>query len=114
MTTTLEKTGYCPSHKSYEMHGYHKYDLDLWKRLLVGREEPTDVELKAELGRQIVSGLPLEFISNNHGRFVAVNFARKILTVCDTLETLNKEIVRKDVKENYYIARIGYTTIAQI
>jgi ParB family chromosome partitioning protein len=78
------------------------------------RKRPDIVVTKADLGRQIVSNLPFEFLSKNHGRFVAVTFTRKILAVCDTLEALNRKIAEKDMKENYYIARIGYATIAQI
>ena len=112
MALLLEK-GYCP-YRSYETQIYNKYDRVLWKCFMGEWEEPSAVELKADLGRQIVSNLPFEFLSKNHGRFVAVTFTRKILAVCDTLEALNRKIAEKDMKENYYIARIGYATIAQI
>jgi len=113
MAVVLEKTSYCPSHKFLGMQGYHKYDLDFWKCLSEGAE-PNIIELKADLGRQIVSDLPFEFKVKNHGQFVAVTFTGKILTVCDTLKALNEEIAKKELKENYYIGRIGYSTIAQI
>ena len=92
---------------------YGKYDLSLW-RLNSGNEEPNIVELRAALGKQIISELPAKFSSKNTGRFVAVTFTRKILAVCDTLEDLNKQIAKKKLRENYYIERIGYSTITQI
>lgn len=114
MAVILKKRSYCPSHKFPEMRGYHKYDLDFWKCLSSEGAEPNIIELKADLGRQIVSNLPFEFKVKNHGQFIAVTFTGKILTVCDTLKALNEEIAKKELKENYYIGRIGYRTIAQI
>jgi len=96
------------------MSSYGKYDLNLRRSLLVDYEEPSAVELRATFGRQIVSKLPTEFRSENNGRFIAITFTGKVLAVCDTLESLNKEIAKKTLKENYYIERIGYSTIAQI
>ena len=66
------------------------------------------------VGMYIVSNLSLEFKVKNYGQFVAVTFTGEILTVCDTLKALNEKIAKKGLKENYYIARIGYRTIAQI
>jgi len=91
-----------------------KYDVYLRKSLLVNYDVPSDVELRAALGREIVSKLPTHFRSENNGRFIAVTFTGKVLAVCDTLESLNKEIEKKNLKENYYIERIGYRTITQI
>lgn len=114
MALTLEKTSYCPSYRFHGHKIYHKYNPRLWKCLPDVSAEPTVVELKAELGRKIVANLPFDFKSRNHGRFVAVTFSGKTLTVCNTLETLNKEISKMKMNENYYIARIGYNTIAQL
>lgn len=115
MPLLLEKVSYCPSYRSYETRRlYHRFDPHLWKCLPELSEEPSTVELKADLGRYIVANLSSVFKSKNHGRFVAVTFSGKILTVCNTLETLNNEIAKKKMKENYYIARIGYNTIAQL
>jgi len=114
MTPILEKVGYCPSHRFYGILDYHKYAPNLWKCLVTESEGLDAVKLRANLGRQVVSNLPFEFISENHGRFVAVTFTGKILTVCDTLTALSKEIAKLDMTENYYVARIGYRTIAQI
>jgi hypothetical protein len=81
---------------------------------LVDIEEPNAVELRAALGRQIVSNLSTQFKKQNNGRFVAVTYVGKFLAVCNTLESLNKEIAKKNLKENYYIERLGHSTIAQI
>ena len=91
-----------------------KYDFSLRRPLLADIEEPSAVELRASLGRQIVSKLPLQFRLENDGRFIAVTFTGKVLTVCDTLEALNKEIAEMHLKENYYIERFGHRIIAQI
>jgi hypothetical protein len=77
-------------------------------------EAPNDVEMRANLGRQIVSNLPVHFRSKNEGRFIAVTYTSKILAVCNNLEALNKEIAGMHLKENYYIERLGHSTIAQI
>ena len=114
MHLILEKVGYCSSNRFYGILGYRKYDPDLRKCLVTETEDLDAVELRANLGRQIVSNLAFKFVLENRGRFVAVTFTGKTLAVCDTLVALNKEIAKKDLKENYYIARIGYSTIAQI
>ena len=93
---------------------YGKYDLSSWRLNLIGYEEPNIVELRASLGKQIISELPVKFRLQNKGRFVAITFSRKVLAVCDTLEDLNKAIAKMTLKENYYIERIGYSTITQI
>ena len=92
---------------------YSKYEISSW-RLNWGYEEPNIVELRASLGRQIISELPAKFTLNNKGRFIAVTFSRKILAVCDTLEDLNLQIAKKKLKENYYIERLGHDAITQI
>jgi hypothetical protein len=84
------------------------------RSLLVDSEEPNAVELRAILGRQMVSKLPTRFSAENKNRFVAVTYTGKVLAVCNTLEALNKEIAGKHLKENYYIERLGHSTIAQI
>ncbi|MCJ7423691.1 hypothetical protein MUP01_05420 [Candidatus Bathyarchaeota archaeon] len=91
-----------------------KYDFGFRRSLLEDTDELSAVDLRAILGRQIVSGLPTPFRIRNNGRFIAVTFTGKILAVCDTLESLNEEIARKNLKENYYIERLGHSTIAQI
>jgi hypothetical protein len=93
---------------------YGKYDLSSWRLNSAGYEEPNIIELRAALGRQIISELPAKFRSENKGRFVAITFTRKVLAICETLEDLNKEIAKKKLRENYYIERIGYTSITQI
>lgn len=91
-----------------------KYDFGLWRSSLKNIEELNDVDLRAILGRQIVSKLRNRFRIQNNGRFIAVTYTNKVLAVCDTLEALNKEIAGKNLKENYYIERLGYSAIAQI
>jgi hypothetical protein len=91
-----------------------KYDSYMRKSLLINYDVPSAIELRATLGRQIVSKLPAHFRSENNGRFIAVTFTGEVLAVCNTLESLNKEIAKKNPKENYYIERIGYRTITQI
>jgi len=116
-TIILEKKGHCPCFGFYGgkiLSSYAKYDLSLRRTILIDYEEPTDVELRATLGKQIVSNLPTRFKKENNGRFIAVTFTNKVLAVCDSLESLNKEIAKKNLKENYYIERLGYSAIAQI
>jgi len=114
MALILEKRSHCSFGEERISPFCSKYDLDLWKSLLVDYEELSVVELKANMGRQIVSKLPVRFRKENRGRFIAVTFTGKVLVVSDTLEALNKEIAKKNMKENYYIERIGYESIAQI
>ena len=105
---------YCPLYRSLATPIDHRYPIDVWSLQRVESEELDVVELKANLGREIVSALPDHFKKRNHGRFVAVTFTAKILAVSDTLLDLNEELSKKRLKENYYIERIGYSTITQI
>ena len=77
-------------------------------------EQPSDVQLRANLGRQIISRLPTSYKIRNKGRFVAVTFRGRIISLSDTLEALNQNVAKKGLKENYYIARLGFDEIAQI
>ena len=111
----LESWHHCPCFGFYEKKLVSdKYDFGLWRSSLKDIEELNDVDLRAILGRQIVSKLPNRFRIENNGRFIAVTYTNKVLAVCDTLEALNKEIAGKNLKENYYIERIGHSAIAQI
>ena len=113
--STLETKGHCSYSGFYERKLVSdKYDFGLRKSLSEDLEEPSAVDLRAILGRQIVSKLPTRFRSENNGRFIAVTYTGKVLAICDTLESLNKEIAKKNLKENYYIERLGHSTIAQI
>jgi len=96
---------------------YSIYDSYMRKSPLVSFEKPSIVQLRASLGKGIVANLPAAFKKKNEGRFVAVTFSGSIIAVCDTLEALNKEIVKKKLRENrenYYIERIGYPVVTQI
>lgn len=91
-----------------------KYDFGFRTSLQQNIEELNDVDLRAILGKQIISKMPTLFKIRNKGRFVAVTFTGKVLAVCATLEALNKEIAGKHIKENYYIERLGYDSITQL
>jgi hypothetical protein len=91
-----------------------KYDFGFWKSQLVNFEEPNAVELRSTLGREIVSNLPRSFKKENNGRFVAVTYTSKVLAVCDSLDALHTKLAKINPNENYYIARLGYSTVAQI
>jgi len=111
----MAQTGYCSFLRSSEWTPcYGKYDFNLRRSLLADFEEPDIVELRAVMGRQIISALSARLKSDNNGRFIAVTFTRRVLAICDTLEALNREIAGMHLKENYYIERFGYSTIAQI
>lgn len=109
-------------HCSYLMHSKitftptpvcNRYDL-YSRKPFMDRYGVSSVELRANLGRQIVSELPAKFRIENNGRFIAVAYTGKVLAVRNTLEALNKEIAEKHLKENYYIERLGHSTITQI
>jgi hypothetical protein len=91
-----------------------KYDTSLWRSFSTGLDELSITELRASLGKQIVSELPEDVKAKNQGRYIAVTFSRKVLAICDNMYSLNLELAKKAPKENYYIARIGHRTIAQI
>lgn len=100
------------------MHGYgfllNRYGFKLLETLATETVEPNTPESRAKLGRQIVSDLPTKFKLQNKGKFIAITYTGKILAVCKTLESLNKEIIKKGPKENYYIERLGYDAITQL
>jgi hypothetical protein len=111
----LETTGHCSHFGFCERRLFaSKYDIGFCKPQLVSFEEPSAVELRASLGREIVASLPRLFREKNNGQFVAVTYTGKVLTVCSNLEELNKKIAEMHLHENYYIERLGYATIAQI
>lgn len=113
--TTLEKEGRCACFGLYGRKLLSsKYDLSLRRSVLADYEELNAVELRAIFGRQIVSNLSASFRKENNGRFIALTYTGKVLAVCNTLEALNKEIAEMHLKENYYIERLGFSTIAQI
>jgi len=112
---TLEPTGHCSSSEFYERKRvWDKYACGLRRSLSKEIEELSAVDLRAILGRQIVSKLSTQYRLENNGRFIAVTYTSKVLAVCNTLESLNKEIAGMHLKENYYIERLGHNTIAQI
>lgn len=92
---------------------FSKYEIGSWK-FNSAPKEITDIELRASLGREIISELPMDFKTKNYGKFIAITFSRHILAVCDTLQQLNRELAKTSLKENYYIEKIGFRTIAQI
>lgn len=73
-----------------------------------------NLDREIELGEKLISHLPAEFKSKNRGKFIAITYDNKILAVCDSLAILNEELCRIDPHQNYYIARIGYDSIARI
>jgi len=92
----------------------NKYDFGLRRPLSVNVDEPNAVEFRAMLGRTIVSTLKKQFRIENNGKFVAVTYTGKVLAVCSSLEELNPKIAGMHLKENYYVERLGHSTIAQI
>lgn len=112
---TSDGRGHCCCFGFYERKLVSdKYDFGLRTSLSGDVDEPSAVDLRAILGRQIVSKLPTKFRSENNGRFIAMTYTNKVLAVCDTLESLNEKIAAMHLKENYYIERLGHNTIAQI
>jgi hypothetical protein len=121
MTLVEGQTSYCTFYEKPESPIHLACDYNLWLRPVLAKMmsldyeyEESDVEMRARLGRQIVSNLPIQFRENNKGRFIAVTFRGRVLSVCDTLESLNRELAGRKIEENYYIERIGYTAIAQV
>jgi hypothetical protein len=114
--TSLERIGCCPCFGFRERKlVLDKYDFHFRVPLSADIEEISDVDLRATLGRQIVSKLlSPEAKSKYKGRFIAVTYTGKILAICDTLEVLNQRITKMHLEENYYIERVGYSTITQI
>jgi hypothetical protein len=92
----------------------NKYDCGLRRPLSVNPEEPNAVEFRAMIGRTIVSALKKQFRIENNGKFVAVAYTGRVLAVCGNLEELNQKIAGMQLKENYYIERLGHSTITQI
>jgi hypothetical protein len=106
--------GYAERQLSHAYGQYGYCDSYVRKSQLVGFEQPSSIQLRANLGRQIISRLPTSYKVKNKGRFIAVTFTGRIIAVNDTLEVLNKNVARMGLKENYYIARLGFDEIAQI
>ena len=113
MTFLIEKPIHCSAHHFYGIPNHFNYGT-CCRNILEEIDEPSAIDLKADLGKEIISNLSSTFKLENNGRYVAITFTGKILTTTDSLEALNKSIAKMDLKENYYIDRIGYDNIAQL
>ncbi|MFA5364232.1 MAG: hypothetical protein WC325_03515 [Candidatus Bathyarchaeia archaeon] len=115
MPLLLQRFGMCSNDFDVQYY-YPRTYFDLLKCYVTESlmEEPSNVELKVELGEQIISELPTDFKLRNNGKFTAITFTGKILVVKDTLEELNKQLAKMDLAENYYIKKLGFETIAQL
>ena len=114
MAILVENPIHCSPHDFYRMRNHFNYFSTFCRNILEEFDEPSALDLKANLGKEIISNLPSIFRLENNGRYVAVTFTGKILAITDSLEALNKSIAKMDLKENYYIDRIGYKNIAQL
>jgi hypothetical protein len=77
--------------------------------------QESSAEMIADIGEEAISKQGPEFIAANIGRFVAVSLASdKILAMADTMEQLNQELVKKKIKENCYVKKLGSSTVAEI
>lgn len=114
MSILVERPIHCFPHDFYTMRNHFNYYSTFCRNFLEEFDEPSAIDLKANLGKEIISDLPSKFKLENNGRYVAVTFTRKILAITDNLEALNKSLAKMDLKENYYIDRIGYDNIAQL
>ena len=99
-------------------HSYCKYHLMLNQALW---EVPTDdladqelIEVKPKMGEQLIEQLPVDFKQRNLGKFIAITFEGQIVAVKESLESLNEYLAHNEPTEDYYLARIGYNSIAQI
>lgn len=69
---------------------------------------------EAELGEEVVASLPKQFLERNHGKYLAIAYSGNRLVLSNTLGELNDQLIKVQPRENYYICRIGYSSIAKI
>jgi len=72
------------------------------------------LEREVKLGEKLIDNLPSDFKSKNMGKFIAITYDGKILAVCDSLLELNEELCCIKPNENYYLARIGHSSICKL
>jgi hypothetical protein len=107
----------CFGYAGRTSNGYGKYgfcESHIRSFPIVSFNEPDTIEMRVSLGKDIISHLPEAFKQRNKGRFLAVTLSGNVVAVCPSLEALNEEIVRKQIRENYYIERLGHSTMADI
>ncbi|GAF75600.1 unnamed protein product [marine sediment metagenome] len=96
-------------------------DFHHWSEPLVckyiigdGSESISNKQIRIQLGKQIVASLPIKTLKENFGKFIAVSFSGKIITINESFQELNKEIISQGLTENFYVTRIGHESLTNI
>jgi len=94
-----------PTHKAW--------DMDVVRFLR--HERSVILEMTIKMGESMLSSLGARFLAENRGRFVAISLSTgKVVANAQNLESLNAELVKSKVKEDWYVARVGYEGISEI
>ena len=80
----------------------------------VGARLERQLEQECKLGEKLINNLPSDFKDKNKGKFIAITYGNEILAVRDSLLELNEELCRIKPDRNYYLARIGHSSICKL
>ena len=73
-----------------------------------------DFDAMVNLGRKLVSKLPLKFREENRGKFVAVGLkSGKVLAIKDSLDSMNQELAVNRPNEDYYLEHLGFEYVTE-
>lgn len=90
----------------------HAWRIGNWFEEETSRSGP---EFEVSLGERLVALLPEEFVHRNQGKFIAISFTNgSVLCVAPTLAELNTEMVRRKIRENCYVKKLGSDAVATI
>ena len=100
--------------RAFGIYGKYGFCGFMHKPSFANFDQPSSLELRVALGKEIVSKLPNKMKRENNGRFIAITLkSGKVIAICDSIESLNKQIRTQQIRENYYIERLGYSTFAE-
>ena len=102
-------------HPLFKMSDYYPQRSKLCRLPETG-EISLELQLQAEViqGEELVGGLSSRFLKRNHGKYMAITYGGKILALERTLEKLNGRLSKIEIKENYYLCRIGFSSLGRV
>ena len=74
----------------------------------------TDADKRVVIGKTLIDNMSAKFLKKNQGKFVAITLHGVILNIQDTLQELNEKLGKLELKENFYIEKIGSDVMTTI
>lgn len=74
----------------------------------------TGPEFRAGIGRSVLQHLGRAWLERRRGRYVAVTLSGQPIADGESLEELYEVLASVNLREDYYVAHVGYPTIGQL